>query len=516
MHNEYKYNKRIICVDDEEVMLETYRQVLGGDESDIFEGILQDTPSNGSNSPTGRQPGRLQDFDIVLARSGEEALRCIQDALAGGKRIAAGFFDMRMPGGIDGYETIRRARQLDSKILCAVVTAYTDRSVEQIAELFTEEDQDELLYFNKPFRAAELRQTAVNMICSWNRKRNEEEHLRIIEKNRIGLQYILEAVTSLMWIPPRPLQAMLSGILYQSLALIDSEDGYIGVFDTDDRLVVGHTLGKFKGQGDSVLALEDEFIKRFLTKKEVYIEDRKCIIPLVYGGRHLGLIYMESQYPKAKQVEEQILFTFGSQMVPLIMNSIFYDEIMKKKDPRLLTDPVTGLYDRQATYKKLQVELNRSSRFFFSVAVLMIDLDNLASINETYGKEAGVAILKTLAELIQQSVRGYDLVGRNVSEKKSDDHLAIHYREGGFTVILAQTDEKGASAVAERIRQNVEEHTFAFEGTAIDVTVSIGIGTDTLNREKLTDDTFPASLIQQADHPLSLAQTRGKGTEAAG
>ncbi len=514
MHNEYKYNKRIICVDDEEVMLETYRQVLGGDESDVFEGILQDTPSNGSNSPTGRQPGRLQDFDIVLARSGEDALRCIKDAQVSGKRFAAGFFDMRMPGGIDGYETIRRARQLDSKILCAVVTAYTDRSVEQIAELFTEEDQDELLYFNKPFRAAELRQTAVNMVSSWNRKRNEEEHLRIIEKNRLGLQYILEAVTSLMWIPPRPLQAMLSGILYQSLALIDSEDGYIGVFDTNDRLVVGHALGKFKDRGESVHALEDESIKRYVTKKEVYIDGRKCIIPLVYSGRHVGLIFMESTYPIVKQAEEHILTTFGSQMVPLIMNSIFYDEIMKKKDYQFLTDPVTGLNNRQTTLEKLQVELNRSSRFFFSVGVLMIDLDNLASVNETYGYEAGEAVLKTMADLVLKSVRGYDIVGRNVNDKKTDDHVAIHYREGGFTIILAQADDNGASAVAERIRRNVAGHVFTFQGNPIDVTVSIGIGTDTLNREKLADNNYPSMLMQQADQALSLARTRGKGTEA--
>lgn len=503
MHNDFKYNKRIICVDDEDVMLETYRRVLGADESDVFAGILEESQPHDTPSAGDGQPGRLKDFEIIPARSGEEALTYIEDELANGRRIAAGFFDMRMPGGIDGYETIRRVRELDSKILCAVVTAYTDRSVEQIAELFTKKDQDELLYFNKPFRTAELRQTAVNMVCSWNRKRNEEEQLRVIENNRLGLQCILDAVTELMWIPPRQLQAMLSGILYQSLGLINSEDGYIGVFDEEGKLVVGHALGKFKARENSILTVEDEAIKKVFKTKKVYIDDKRCIVPLVYSERRLGLIDMESKYPIVKTVEKNVLETFGSQMVPLILNSMFYDEIIKK-DLRMLTDPLTGLYNRRAIHMKLQSELFRSARFSFSVAILMLELDNLQSINDRYGQETGDLILRNIGSLLQESLRKYDVVGRNVDGDSMSDQHIIPLKEGGFSIILAQTDEKGAQRVAGRIRQSLNQYTFTYEGSPVELRFRIGLGVDMLNREKLKKEDYLSSIIQKASRSMCI------------
>ena len=492
MLNDGNYNKRIICVDDEQEMLDSYRRVLGVDETDVFAEILQEA------TPVATVQDRLTEFDVVTVKSGEEALALIKDELAKGKRFAAGFFDMRMPGGIDGYETIAQVRELDCQILCAVVTAYTDRSVEQIAELFIEEDQDKLLYFNKPFRAAELRQTAVNMVCSWNRKRNEEEQVRIIEKNRLGLQCILDSITSLLWIPPRSLHTLLSGILYQSLALINSEDGYIGVFDQQQRLVIGHALGKFADKENSIVTITDATITMILKKKEVFIEDRRCVVPLVYSGRHLGLIYMETEQPIVKKDEENILITFGAQMVPLIRNSMFYEEMIKNEF-QLLTDPMTGLYNRYAVYQILKNELARSSRFSFSFAILMVELDNLPSVNANYGQATGDLIVNGIGERLQHVVRQYDIVGRNVDDRSLGEQSVIPFKEGGFSILLTQTDEKGARQVADRIMQTMSEYTFSCEGKPVSLSFSLGIAVDMLTREKLEDEHYIAELMQKTE-----------------
>lgn len=496
IHSNGIYNKRIICVDDEEVMLDTYRSVLGGIESDVFAGILDDSPK-GRETYNQKQPfDKLTTFEIILAKSGEEALAFIEKDLANDRPIAAGFFDMRMPGGIDGYETIRRARKLDSKMLCAVVTAYTDRSVEQIAELFTEGKQDELLYFNKPFRTAELRQTAVNMICSWNRKRNEEEQFRIIKKNRLGLQCILDSITNLMWIPPRSLQAMLSGILYQSLALIDSENGYIGVLTEEGNLMIGHALGKFKNRENSIISI-DPIINKVLEKKNVYIEDhRRCVIPLVYSGRYLGLIDMESPVPIEEEVEKNILETFGSQMVPLILNSIFYDEIMKKEH-RSLTDPLTGLFNRSAIHTILQNELSRSSRFSFSVAILITEIGNFSAIIKKHGRKSGDLIVKGIGDLLRKSVRKYDIVGRNAGGNSSNNSNTLPCHDGGFSIILAQTDEEEALKIADHLRQKLTHYTFTRKGATIDLKFKIGFGVELLNSD-INKKECLAKLIKKA------------------
>ncbi len=82
---------------------------------------------------------------------------------------------MRMPGGMDGLETIREIKKVQPGMLCAVVTAFTDRRVEQIAELF--EARDEWLYMNKPFTDGELVQVACHLVASWNYRMERDKAL---------------------------------------------------------------------------------------------------------------------------------------------------------------------------------------------------------------------------------------------------------------------------------------------------------------------------------------------------
>ncbi len=174
MHDKTHFNRSILCVDDEEDVLESYRDVLSADpEKDLFAEILSKGDDHGPFFSE-----KKPQYTLFLARSGEEAVRIVKQEKARGNHMAAGFFDMRMPGGIDGYETLKQIREIDPQVLCAVVTAYYDRNLEQIRRLFVEDQQDELLYFKKPFSAIELRQTALNMVSAWNRKRIEENQFQ--------------------------------------------------------------------------------------------------------------------------------------------------------------------------------------------------------------------------------------------------------------------------------------------------------------------------------------------------
>ncbi|MFN7972144.1 MAG: diguanylate cyclase [Acidobacteriota bacterium] len=130
--------------------------------------------------------GTEHTYDVLLAENGEAAVRIVHDLERQGEQVAAGFFDMRMPGGMDGLETIREIRKVQPGMLCAVVTAFTDRRVDQIAELFPSRDQ--WLYMNKPFTDGELVQAACHLVASWNYRRERDVALASLESANARLE----------------------------------------------------------------------------------------------------------------------------------------------------------------------------------------------------------------------------------------------------------------------------------------------------------------------------------------
>lgn len=181
------YNKTILCVDDEDGILDFYRQWLTPGNSDDplaslalrrvrRKGGSDEAPAAGTNA--GFSPGQ---YNLITARSGEEAIEKIQEIRAQGGHIAVGFFDMKMPGGMDGFETIKAAKRLDPNMLVAVVTAYHDRALSSIASVF--QSQDEWIYFNKPFTHNELVQATNHLTYGWNIRRERERAFQAVELN---------------------------------------------------------------------------------------------------------------------------------------------------------------------------------------------------------------------------------------------------------------------------------------------------------------------------------------------
>jgi diguanylate cyclase (GGDEF)-like protein len=154
------------------------------------------------------------------------------------------------------------------------------------------------------------------------------------------------------------------------------------------------------------------------------------------------------------------------------------------------TDPLTGISNRSYFMDLLNTEFRRSMRHKRTFSVLSLDLDNFKSINDTYGHAAGDEVLRSATRILQNSeLRKGDFFGR------------IGGEEFGF--VLPETDLKGASDVAERLRINLEKTAVVFKRKELYVTASIGASE---YKAGDTEDT----LLQRADQAMYRAKKSGR------
>ncbi|NKQ10530.1 sensor domain-containing diguanylate cyclase [Pseudomonas sp. SST3] len=154
------------------------------------------------------------------------------------------------------------------------------------------------------------------------------------------------------------------------------------------------------------------------------------------------------------------------------------------------TDRLTGLFNRGHWEEMLRQEYARHRRYDRNAALVMFDLDHFKKINDSYGHQAGDAVIQQTAELIRQNMRDADIAGRYGGEE--------------FVVLLPDTESEGAVTFAERLRQSIEMHEVVHEGQTIRFTVSLGIA-------DLSQPTSGyAQLIERADTALYQSKSAGR------
>ena len=504
------YSTTLLCVDDEVSVLESYKRILtkSEDDNEIADILALAGERDGRAMVPDESLAGVK-YNLLLAESGQQAIELVQAELAAGRRVAAGFFDMRMPG-LDGYETIKELRKLDPDLFCAVVTAYTDRSVSQIREIFANGRQEELLYFKKPFAPEELEQSALNMMSAWNRKRKIEEHMRSIEKHKRGLSQILHAVSVLSGMPPHSLQYLMHGFLFQMLAFMEAENGCSVFWDADGTQKIAYGVGRFENRADlHSFVMETPNFQESLVKNRCFISGGQCFIPLVSESQRLGGVYIESKNSLEKLIDLNLLEVFKSQMIQLIMNSLFHHQMVVTQE-EAVTDPLTGLYNRRFLLKRFSEALTSSTQQTREVAVLMVDLDDFKKVNDTFGHEAGDLVLKRIGNILRLAVRDYDLVGRNIKDIGETGQYAIRYGGEEFCLVLLNTGYPGALLVSERLRKNIDQQEFMHHDKPYRMTASIGVFSRSVGSEEAYNDSLIDEFIAQADKALYEAKATGK------
>jgi diguanylate cyclase (GGDEF)-like protein len=151
-----------------------------------------------------------------------------------------------------------------------------------------------------------------------------------------------------------------------------------------------------------------------------------------------------------------------------------------------ITDRLTGLYNRHKIDSVLENEFRRSDRFSNSFSLILIDIDDFKSVNDSFGHQIGDKVLVEMAKLILSCIRSIDIIGRWGGEE--------------FLVIAPQTDTKGALLLAENIRIKAEKHSFSEVGSK---TLSLGIST-------FKQGYTIKELIYKADLALYASKSNGK------
>ena len=165
-------NDRILLVDDDPAIRETYREILSpwGDTTLLSQAaeLLQGSISLASS-------GVQEGYRLAFADSGKNAIEIVEQALKDQKPFAVAFIDMNMPG-IDGAETARQLWRRDPNLKIVIVTAYSEYSPKDIVEAVGRED---IFYLRKPFNSDEISQFAKALVHS---HALEEDRERLLTK----------------------------------------------------------------------------------------------------------------------------------------------------------------------------------------------------------------------------------------------------------------------------------------------------------------------------------------------
>lgn len=234
--------------------------------------------------------------------------------------------------------------------------------------------------------------------------------------------------------------------------------------DDPDRQVISTWMsGKFSGE------------KISLEKRDIYLPIMKGTVPLA--------LVIAKKLTGSFDLTGLSLVTAMEGHIAVALENAALHQIA-------ITDELTGLYSQRHFRNFMEKNFTRFDRHGEKLSLLMIDVDNFKSINDTYGHPAGDQVLKAIAQCILSSTRGED----------------ADFRYGGeeFAVILLGTGGGGALFVAERIRQKVERTEFAVDIHRFNLTVSVGVASCPENATTIRE------FISAADSALYEAKRAGK------
>ena len=222
---------------------------------------------------------------------------------------------------------------------------------------------------------------------------------------------------------------------------------------------------------------------------ENYRTKNCAIVPLICQDRVVGVLNLADKTDGNVFSSADIaLIELFSQLVGAAIGNI---RLFEKTQRQATTDGLTGLVNHKTFYEILEKELWRSRRFGGRISLIMVDVDNLKTINDAYGHRAGDKVIREISRRIKECIRQIDTAAR--------------YGGDEFAVILLNTDLSDAVVVAERMVAAVANSPAMWNKQRIPLSISVGLG-------QYDSDTTPEDITSRSDKALYTAKQAGKNT----
>lgn len=426
-------------------------------------------------------------FDVTLAMSGPEAL-----AICGQGRIDVVLLDVMMPG-MDGFETCRRlkADPATAHVPVVMVTALDQpadriRGLEAGADDFLTKPVDEIALLARVRSLARLKMThdelrgravtaaglgTTALFEGLLADKGERGRVLIVDERESSHQRLAEALSATQKVDVETSP--------QEAVFLAAETGYdvilisLGFREFDALRLCGQLRSLERTRNTPIILIaEPEEGARLLRGLELGVNDY-----LTRPVDRNELVARVRTQIKRKRFADAMRETVYASMEAAIV------------------DPLTGVNNRRYLDSHLAAMVAQAAAQKKQVAVMVLDIDHFKRVNDSWGHDAGDAVLRGFSARVKSALRGADLVARMGGEE--------------FVVAMPDTTLEVARKVAERLREAVAATPFAVrDDLVIPVTVSVGVAA----REQGAD---ADALLRRADRALYRSKSEGRNRVSA-
>jgi len=302
-------NTAILVIDDEEMVRDNIEDILlpkkyhvDNDSMDeasslLFETIKPLLAPRSSNIP---------DFTVAKAANGPEGLSLVRKAIDAGRPYAVIFLDMRMPGW-DGLETALRIREYESKAEIIFVTAFSDRSIEEIVE----KAGQNVSYHCKPYASEEIVQMASKAVSDYNKLRN--------------LEKLIEAISSIS-LNEHQLLTLLHNILDQLAGNLQSDMALLGKLNEDFTYEKIFSIGTLE-ESINLGALIEKVKATNLANEQVVQIDEVVMVKM----DHYTIFVALKKHESLKTEKMYLLKLFVQNAAKAIRNAELSEKLIQKE-----------------------------------------------------------------------------------------------------------------------------------------------------------------------------------------
>lgn len=245
----------------------------------------------------------------------------------------------------------------------------------------------------------------------------------------------------------------------------ENDDSMVPVYtwppdlESESCLLNNANICRAKRTGETVLSGGNPNICRIFPLGDIMTHS--CV-PMIVSGRVLGVVQFLSLFVDCPEREKELRLNLyrASQYLKEALPVLHAKLLAENLEEITVRDPLTGLNNRRFLKNNINLLVASLKRRKTRMGLLMCDLDFFKKVNDDYGHDVGDQILKTMAVILQNTLRNSDIIIRFGGEE--------------FLILLNDCEKDMTKIIGEKVRNAVEKHVFRVNGITLNKTLSIG------------------------------------------